>query len=360
MKRRYAAMVLGLVLTVSSMNVYAAADTAAGADAVSDVADESDAAADTDAGADSTADTLENDETQAEEVVGEVKSVEEDSITIEVGTLVDEENPGDKTEEELPADADTEETETSDTQEQNTDAEDAEQPDAEQPDVEQPDVEQPDAEQPQPNAEQPDAEQPYEPIVLNLTGEEKTVAVTEDTIIVRELQPGMNDAEAPAESPEKPADATDANADTETEADTEKNDDAAPTAAADSEDADTENVDGADDAAADEDTTGKAADDMTPDGEDIDESFLIAEIPTEEIELTDIAEGDIVVITLDEDGNAAMITVKSHIEDETEIPADDAMMEDTENTADAEKDSADSTDTDTSNADDAAPDAAAE
>ena len=74
MKRKYAAMVLGLTMALTSVNMaYAASDTAETTEAAAE--DES---------ADSTDTTT--DEAEATEVYGEVTEVGEDSITINVGT----------------------------------------------------------------------------------------------------------------------------------------------------------------------------------------------------------------------------------------------------------------------------------
>ena len=75
MKRKYAAMVLGLTLALTSMNVAYAAEK--------DTTTVAEAAADTEAA--ETADTS-TDETVSDEVYGEVTEVGEDSITIDVGT----------------------------------------------------------------------------------------------------------------------------------------------------------------------------------------------------------------------------------------------------------------------------------
>ena len=74
MKRKYAAMVLGLTLALTSMNMAYAADKD------TDTAQTTEAAAE-----DESADAA--DETASQEVYGEVTEVGEDSITINVGTL---------------------------------------------------------------------------------------------------------------------------------------------------------------------------------------------------------------------------------------------------------------------------------
>ena len=83
MKRKYAAMILGLTMTLTSVNMaYAATDTTTEA-AADETADSEDASATTDNSVEST------------EVYGEVTAVGEDSITINVGTLKEGQQPGD-------------------------------------------------------------------------------------------------------------------------------------------------------------------------------------------------------------------------------------------------------------------------
>ena len=83
MKRKYAAMILGLTMTLTSVNMaYAATDTTTEA-ATDETADSEDASATTDNSVEST------------EVYGEVTAVGEDSITINVGTLKEGQQPGD-------------------------------------------------------------------------------------------------------------------------------------------------------------------------------------------------------------------------------------------------------------------------
>ena len=83
MKRKYAAMVLGLTLALTSMNVAYAAEK--------DTTTVAEAAADTEAA--ETVDTS-TDETVSDEVYGEVTEVGEDSITIDVGTPKEGQQPG--------------------------------------------------------------------------------------------------------------------------------------------------------------------------------------------------------------------------------------------------------------------------
>lgn len=143
MKRRYAAIVLGLTLTFTSASfAYAAADTAAET-------------------ADSTAEKAE--EAAQEEVYGEVTETGDDSITVNTGTLKEEAKPaeGEKA---------ASETETADTESTEAEAADP--------------------------AEAADTEKPEEiPSMLDLTGESQTIKVKEETTYEKQIAP-----EKPAEA----------------------------------------------------------------------------------------------------------------------------------------------------------------
>ena len=183
----------------------------------------------------STNDTSISKEKESEEntVYGEVKSVGESSVTIEVGTMKEMEKDG-----ENPSGAGKEEN----TDSAQTDREGENQP-------------------PQ-GGEQPS--------MLDLTGEEKEIKITDDTVIQRQSMgggPGQG-GEAPSadgEAPEKPEDTTGTT----------------------------------------ESSTGSDSKDGEEPGENPPEQ------QTETITLDDISEGDTVSITLDEDGNAETITVMS-------------------------------------------------
>lgn len=148
MKRRYAAIVLGLTLTFTSASfAYAAADTAAET-------------------ADSTAEKAE--EAAQEEVYGEVTETGDDSITVNTGTLKEEAKPaeGEKA---------ASETETADTDTAETESTEAEAADP---------------------AEAADTEKPEEiPSMLDLTGESQTIKVKEETTYEKQIAP-----EKPAEA----------------------------------------------------------------------------------------------------------------------------------------------------------------
>lgn len=142
MKRRYAAIVLGLTLTFTSASfAYAAADTAAET-------------------ADSTAEKAE--EAAQEEVYGEVTETGDDSITVNTGTLKEEAKPaeGEKA---------ASETETADTDTAETESTEAEAADP---------------------AEAADTEKPEEiPSMLDLTGESQTIKVKEETTYKKQIAP---------------------------------------------------------------------------------------------------------------------------------------------------------------------------
>ena len=121
--------------------------------------------------------------------------------------------------------------------------------------------------------------------MLDLTGEEQTITITADTVITKQaggMQPGGDGQNGGA--PEKP------------EGDGQSSD---------SSDGASDSQDAADDNQESENTDSQDGEEPEkPDG-----NGQSAE--AEEISLSDIQEGDIVSITLDEDGNAASITVMS-------------------------------------------------
>ena len=123
------------------------------------------------------------------------------------------------------------------------------------------------------------------PSMLDLTGEEQTITITADTVITKQaggMQPGGDGQNGGA--PEKP------------EGDGQSSD---------SSDGASDSQDAADDNQESENTDSQDGEEPEkPDG-----NGQSAE--AEEISLSDIQEGDIVSITLDEDGNAASITIMS-------------------------------------------------
>ena len=203
MKHKHLAMIMGVMITATSVG---SAATVFAADSKTESTQ--------DAG-DTTEDTAEASDTEeSNEILGEVKSVEDGKITIAVGTRKEMDQPG----------------------EQPQGGGDGEAP------------------------EKPDGEAPS---VLDLTGEEQEITVTDSTVITKQSM-GDGQGTPGGEAPEKP--------------------------------------DG-DNGEAPEKPDGEASDGngQAPDGTG----------QTEEITLDDIKEGDVVAITLDDDGNAATITVQS-------------------------------------------------
>ena len=226
MKRRYLAVLMGIMVATTSVPAMVYAEdskTETAADAANDESGEADASDEN------------GDESQENVVLGEVKSVSDSEITIAVGTMKEMGQPG-------------------------GDGQNGGAPDG--------------------NGQGGEA-----PSMLDLTGEEQTITITADTVITKQaggMQPGGDGQNGGA--PEKP------------EGDGQNSDSSA--GASDSQDA-------ADDNQESENTDSQDGEEPEkPDG-----NGQSAE--AEEISLSDIQEGDIVSITLDEDGNAASITVMS-------------------------------------------------
>lgn len=237
MKYKHLAILMGVMITATSVGSTA---TAFAADSKTEsTQDADDTIEDTAEASDEKADDS-KEETNENEILGEVKSVEDGKITIAVGTRKEMSQPG----------------------EQPQGGENSEAPDG--------------------NGDgqgTPDGEAPS---MLDLTGEEQEITVTDSTVITKQSMGGGQGAPG-GEAPEKP---DGDNADDNADAKSEDTDDSEKTDASDSEKPDGEAPDG----------NGQA-----PDGAG----------QTEEITLDDIKEGDVVAITLDDDGNAATITVQS-------------------------------------------------
>lgn len=210
MKRKYAAITLGLMLGVMTLGGCAGTNT-------EDTA---------------VSDSKENTE---DKIYGQVKEVGISSITIETGTMKQMEQPESGEEKMTENDGTESETTESETTESETTESETEDNKME-------------GEPPTQGGEQPS--------ILDLTGEEQEIAVTEDTVITRQSMGGGGQPQGnQGEAPEKP--------------------------------------------------DGEMPDGEIPEGE-------APEMPQgEEITLEDIAEGDTISVTLDEDGNAAEITVMS-------------------------------------------------
>ena len=280
MKYKHLAMIMGVMITATSVGSTATV-----------FAEESKTESTQDAG-DTTEDTAEaydaktddsKEETNENEILGEVKSVEDGKITIAVGTRKEMGQPGEQPQggengeapekpegddskadgaEETDSEAteDTSEDKTTDAEEnaETTDGEDETSADNTDKD-----------EVPDGNGDGQGAPDGEAPSMLDLTGEEQEITVTDSTVITKQTMGGGQGAPG-GEALEKP----------------------------DGESSDSDNTD----SEAPEKPEGEAPDGQgAPDGAG----------QTEEITLDDIKEGDVVAITLDDDGNAATITVQS-------------------------------------------------
>ena len=226
MKRRYLAVLMGIMVATTSVPAMVYAE---------DSKTETAAAAANDESGEADASDENGDESQENVVLGEVKSVSDSEITIAVGTMKEMGQPG-------------------------GDGQNGGVPDG--------------------NGQGGEA-----PSMLDLTGEEQTITITADTVITKQaggMQPGGDGQNGGA--PEKP------------EGDGQSSD---------SSDGASDSQDAADDNQESENTDSQDGEEPEkPDG-----NGQSAE--AEEISLSDIQEGDIVSITLDEDENAASITVMS-------------------------------------------------
>lgn len=280
MKYKHLAMIMGVMITATSVGSTATVfaeeskteSTQDAGDTTENTAEASDAKTD-----DSKEETNEN------EILGEVKSVEDGKITIAVGTRKEMGQPGEQPQggengeapekpegddskadgaEETDSEAteDTSEDKTTDAEEnaETTDGEDETSADNTDKD-----------EVPDGNGDGQGAPDGEAPSMLDLTGEEQEITVTDSTVITKQTMGGGQGAPG-GEALEKP----------------------------DGESSDSDNTD----SEAPEKPEGEAPDGQgAPDGAG----------QTEEITLDDIKEGDVVAITLDDDGNAATITVQS-------------------------------------------------
>ena len=296
MKRRYLAVLMGIMVATTSVPAMVYAEdskTETAADAANDESGEADASDEN------------GDESQENVVLGEVKSVSDSEITIAVGTMKEMGQPGGDGQNggapdgngqggEAPSgqdgeapekqEGDGQDVEDSDGADKSQDAESAD--DGDSADAET------NAAQDSENADGQNGGAPdgngqggEAPSMLDLTGEEQTITITADTVITKQaggMQPGGDGQNGGA--PEKP------------EGDGQSSD---------SSDGASDSQDAADDNQESENTDSQDGEEPEkPDG-----NGQSAE--AEDISLSDIQEGDIVSITLDEDGNAASITVMS-------------------------------------------------
>ena len=296
MKRRYLAVLMGIMVATTSVPAMVYAEdskTETAADAANDESGEADASGES------------SDESQENMVLGEVKSVSDSEITIAVGTMKEMGQPGGDGQNggapdgndqggEAPSGQDGEAPEKKEGDGQ--DAEDSDGADKSQDAESADDGDSADAEtnaaQDSENADgqnggalDGNGQGGEAPSMLDLTGEEQTITITADTVITKQaggMQTGGDGQNGGA--PEKP------------EGDGQSSD---------SSDGASDSQDAADDNQESENTDSQDGEEPEkPDG-----NGQSAE--AEEISLSDIQEGDIVSITLDEYGNAASITVMS-------------------------------------------------
>ena len=230
MKYKHLAMIMAVMITATSVG--STATVFAEESKTESTQDAGDTTEDTAEASDEDAEKKNDDteQTKENEILGEVKSVEDGKITIAVGTRKEMGQSGEQTQDEAP--------------DGNGDGQGA-----------------------------PDGETPS---MLDLTGEEQEITVTDSTVITKQSMGGGQGAPG-GEAPEKPDGEASGSDNTDSEA-PEKPEGEAP------------------------DGNGQAPDGQgAPDGVG----------QTEEITLDDIKEGDVVAITLDDDGNAATITVQT-------------------------------------------------
>lgn len=271
MKKKYLAAILGIMMATASVTACGATTT----ETTTNTAESSDnkgtedttaESAESTDDSDSSADADKEDSDEEDVTYGEVKSVEDGKITIAVGTMKDMGGNGgapEKPDENGSGDASAD---TSDAESTESDSKDAESDKTDSKDGDSTDngeaPEKPDGDNADGNGGAPGGDQGEAPSMLDLTGDEMTVTVTDDTVITKESAEGPGGAPGgnQGEAPEKP--------------DGDNGNNQAP---------------GGDQGGA-------------PDGNNS---------QSETIELSDIQEGDIVAITTDDDGNALTLKVQS-------------------------------------------------
>lgn len=257
MKKKYLAAILGVMIatTETTTNTAESSENKETEDTTVESAESTD-------DSDSSADVDKEDSDEEDVTYGEVKSVEDGKIIIAVGTMKEMGGNGGAP----GGDASSDTADKSDAEAASDDSSDEAQ-------------EKPDGDNADGNGGTPGGDQGEAPSMLDLTGDEMTVTVTDDTVITKESAGGPGGAPGgnQGEAPEKPdGDSTDGNGQGE---------------APEKPDGDNGNgqAPGGDQGGA-------------PDGNNS---------QSETIELSDIQEGDIVAITTDDDGNALTIKVQS-------------------------------------------------
>lgn len=267
MKKKYLAAILGVMIATTSVTACGVATTetttnTAESSENKETEDTTVESAESTDDSDSSADVDKEDSDEEDVTYGEVKSVEDGKIIIAVGTMKEMGGNGGAP----GGDASSDTADKSDAEAASDDSSDEAQ-------------EKPDGDNADGNGGTPGGDQGEAPSMLDLTGDEMTVTVTDDTVITKESAGGPGGAPGgnQGEAPEKPdGDSTDGNGQGE---------------APEKPDGDNGNgqAPGGDQGGA-------------PDGNNS---------QSETIELSDIQEGDIVAITTDDDGNALTIKVQS-------------------------------------------------
>lgn len=267
MKKKYLAAILGVMMAATSVTACGAATTETTTNTTEssenkETEDTTVESAESTDDSDSSADVDKEDSDEEDVTYGEVKSVEDGKIIIAVGTMKEMGGNGGAP----GGDASSDTADKSDAEAASDVSSDEAQ-------------EKPDGDNADGNGGTPGGDQGEAPSMLDLTGDEMTVTVTDDTVITKESAGGPGGAPGgnQGEAPEKPdGDSTDGNGQGE---------------APEKPDGDNGNgqAPGGDQGGA-------------PDGNNS---------QSETIELSDIQEGDIVAITTDDDGNALTIKVQS-------------------------------------------------
>lgn len=252
MKKKCAALVLSIVLGASMVSGCGGTDTS----------------------------DSDNKESAEESLYGEVSEIGESSITIKVGTIKEMEQRG--KDDRSGKDERSEQNEKPEEEDLSSDAEQSE--------------------------EEQEKKTPVEGknmSLLELTGEEQEIQITEDTVIMKQSGFGMSGGRR-GEAAEKPDDAGGTNGDSEESAMPDQPD---ITYEGNSEGKEAPEM------PEDEDFNGEEPDGELMDGESSDNESakggISSQQETEEIELEDISEGDTVSVTFDGEGNTAEITVMS-------------------------------------------------
>lgn len=203
MKKKYLAAILGIMMATASVTACGAATT----ETTTNTAESSDnkgtedttaESAESTDDSDSSADADKEDSDEEDVTYGEVKSVEDGKITIAVGTMKDMGGNGgapEKPDENGSGDASAD---TSDAESTESDSKDAESDKTDSKDGDSTDngeaPEKPDGDNADGNGGAPGGDQGEAPSMLDLTGDEMTVTVTDDTVITKESAEGPGGA----------------------------------------------------------------------------------------------------------------------------------------------------------------------